>query len=429
MFVIKNGNRRRGSLTVAAALALFYFIYMIAAPSAFAIPEGGASPDTPGTYAEASPKELKPGETIQFSVSGYPAGEILNVKIDDGAGYSDQTTAGTGVVHTQAIGKNGSTAGSFKLPGDISEGWHWLRFLASEQVEGKGVLGYTNGAGSASNTSHPTAFLVKGESVGGKDAEDSVVTGTPPGTDTAAAPAGAQENAGVAATDNAAQESAAAAGGSASDSAAAGGSASGAGSASDSATNGSAAKESTTKDSGASVAAGNTKSSGDTGKKTSASSTADASENASETAGTDESVTTSGAAVVAADVEVMTDSEAAEAAGDAIFEGGGSTIADAALAKSSGVGDAPAAASGSSGAGDLPVAGIIALAAAVTAALAAMIFAALRKPKASGMSVAGYSGAPLAASPDGAAAGAAGASSAPSAPATPVNGGTGTLRS
>jgi hypothetical protein len=149
--------------------------------AALAIPEGGASPDTPGTYAEVSPKELRPGATIQFSVSGYPAGEVLNIKVDDGAGYSDQTTAGTGVIHTQIIGASGSTSGSLKLPADISEGWHWLRFLASEVVEGKGVLGYTNGAGSASNTSHPTAFYIAGESLGGATANESVVQGTSPG--------------------------------------------------------------------------------------------------------------------------------------------------------------------------------------------------------------------------------------------------------
>jgi hypothetical protein len=145
------------------------------------MPEGGPSPDTPGTYAEVSPKELRPGATIQFVVSGYPAGETLNIKIDDGAGYSDTTTAGSGVVHTQAIGASGSTSGSLRLPSDISEGWHWLRFLASEVVEGKGVLGYTNGAGSASNTSHLTAFYVAGETLGGATAEESVVAGTSPG--------------------------------------------------------------------------------------------------------------------------------------------------------------------------------------------------------------------------------------------------------
>jgi hypothetical protein len=348
----------RGALTVAVALALFYFIYIVAAPSAFAIPEGGASPDTPGTYAEASPKELKPGETIKFSVTGYPAGEILNIKIDDGAGYSDQTTAGTGVIHTQAIGKNGSASGSFKLPGDISEGWHWLRFLASEQVEGKGVLGYTNGAGSASNTSHPTAFRVKGESVGGKDAKDSVVEGTHPGTDTATAPSGSQESAGGAATESAGD---AAAGSAAQESAAVGGAA-----------NGSATKD------GAS--GGGTASSGDGNKKTSASASVDASANDSEAALTEESAATSGAAAVA-DGAAMTDSEAAKAAEDAIFNAGGEYVADASVAKASGSGDASTSAFGTTGAGGLPVAGIIALAAAVAASLAAMIFAALRKPK------------------------------------------------
>jgi hypothetical protein len=165
--------------SLACALALI----PLAVPSlAFAVPEGGASPDTPGTYAEVSPKELRPGATIQFAISGYPAGEVLNIKIDDGSGYSNQAQAGTGVIHTQIIGASGSTSGSLQLPGDISEGWHWLRFLASEVVEGKGVLGYTNGAGNASNTSHPTAFYIAGESLGGASAQESVVGTVHPGT-------------------------------------------------------------------------------------------------------------------------------------------------------------------------------------------------------------------------------------------------------
>ncbi|MDR1088176.1 MAG: hypothetical protein LBL23_02740 [Coriobacteriales bacterium] len=166
----------------ATALLLALILVCLAAPSfAFGIPEGGASADTPGTYAEVSPKELRPGATIQFAVSGYPAGEVLNIKIDDGLGYSDQGTAGTGVVHTQLIGASGSTSGSLRLPSDLTEGWHWLRFLASETIAGKGVLGYTNGAGSASNTGHPTAFYVAGESMGGATAEESVVASTSPG--------------------------------------------------------------------------------------------------------------------------------------------------------------------------------------------------------------------------------------------------------
>jgi hypothetical protein len=178
-------RRIRGGLVRAAAVILaLLLLQALHSTLALGIPPGGASPDTPGTYAEVYPKELQPGATIQFSVSGYPAGEVLNIKIDDGAGYSDGTQAGTGVVHTQVIGSNGSTSGSLRLPSDISEGWHWLRFLASQQVEGKGVLGFTNGAGSVSNTSHPTAFYVTGESLGGKTAEESVVPGTSPGNTT-----------------------------------------------------------------------------------------------------------------------------------------------------------------------------------------------------------------------------------------------------
>ncbi|MDR0346856.1 MAG: hypothetical protein LBH56_00565 [Coriobacteriales bacterium] len=175
---------RAGLLRALILMLVLACLQMLYTNTAMALPEDGASPDTPGTFAEVYPKEVQPGAVVSFSVSGYPAGEILNIKVDDGLGYSDHTQAGTGVIHTQVIGASGSTSGTFRLPGDLSEGWHWLRFLASEQVEGKGVLGYTNGAGSPTNTAHPTAFLVVGVSLGGAGAEESVVQGTSPGSTT-----------------------------------------------------------------------------------------------------------------------------------------------------------------------------------------------------------------------------------------------------
>lgn len=168
-----------------SVVALFFsiaLVFTLVAPRlALAVPDSGAGSDTPGTYAEVTTKTLQPGATIKFYVTGYPAGETVYIKIDDGSGYSDTTTAGSGVVHTQKIASDGTVSGSFQLPSDISQGGHWLRFLASEEVSGKGVLGYTQGAGSTSNSGHPTFFTVAGESLGGKTLAETTGTVEHPG--------------------------------------------------------------------------------------------------------------------------------------------------------------------------------------------------------------------------------------------------------
>ncbi|MFT4210530.1 MAG: hypothetical protein QM626_01550, partial [Microbacterium sp.] len=118
---------------------------------ATALPPGGASSDTPGTSASVSPTTLSACDTISFTVSGFPAGETVYVKIDDGVGYGDTSVQGTGVVYKQAIPASGTVNGSFALPCGITEGSHWLRFLASAYVDAsdpsKGTVGYTHAGG------------------------------------------------------------------------------------------------------------------------------------------------------------------------------------------------------------------------------------------------------------------------------------------
>jgi hypothetical protein len=141
---------RRRALAVLLGLAGL----VLAAPGlpAVAIPPGGPGADTPGTSSSVSPATLSPCDTISFTVSGYPAGEIVYIKIDDGIGYGDTSVQGSGVWHSQAIPSSGTVNGSFELPCDITPGAHWLRFLASQYVDpndpGKGVIGFTRRGGS-----------------------------------------------------------------------------------------------------------------------------------------------------------------------------------------------------------------------------------------------------------------------------------------
>ncbi|MDR1443137.1 MAG: hypothetical protein LBJ02_12315 [Bifidobacteriaceae bacterium] len=132
------------ALTAAAAT-------LVPATAAPALPPDGPGPDTPGTASSVSPATLTPGATLSFTVSGYPAGETVYIKIDDGIGYGDTSVQGSGVWHSQAIPASGTVKGSFALPADIAPGAHWLRFLASKYVDpadpSKGVLGFTRRGG------------------------------------------------------------------------------------------------------------------------------------------------------------------------------------------------------------------------------------------------------------------------------------------
>lgn len=132
----------RRALLIGGSLAL---LIMLGAP-AVALPPGGANPNTPGTSANLSPTSLEAGDKISFRLRGFPAGETVNIKIDDGEECGAAAVHGACVVYKQRISK-GSTIGSFKVPKDLKKGTHTLRFLATENVEkdGKvvGTKGYT----------------------------------------------------------------------------------------------------------------------------------------------------------------------------------------------------------------------------------------------------------------------------------------------
>jgi hypothetical protein len=138
-------------LLAAAALMLVTGGVVLDAP-AHAIPDGGAGANTAGTSASASPRTLTAGATIHFTVSGFPAGEVVYLKIDDGTFCSDKAVHGACVVHQQRLTSRGSAAGSFVLPSDLKPGRHWLRFLASKEMTDAagnylGVKGYTTRRG------------------------------------------------------------------------------------------------------------------------------------------------------------------------------------------------------------------------------------------------------------------------------------------
>ena len=114
-----------------------------------ALPPQGASPNTPGTDSDVQPTSLEPCDTINFAVTGFPPGEVVYIKIDDGIGYGDITQQGSGVIHRQAADSSGAASGSLDLPCTIAAGSHWLRFLSSEALlndDGvqKGSKGYSN---------------------------------------------------------------------------------------------------------------------------------------------------------------------------------------------------------------------------------------------------------------------------------------------
>ena len=129
-----------GAMASAAALALVL-------PSAAALPPGGAEGSTEGTSSTVT-GSVEAGGTLSFTLSGFPAGETVSIKIDDGAlDGSDNSVSGTGVVHQQKIGANGSVSGSVVLPSYVKPGTHWLRFLASQDIpesQGGGTKGFTN---------------------------------------------------------------------------------------------------------------------------------------------------------------------------------------------------------------------------------------------------------------------------------------------
>ncbi|WP_244930938.1 hypothetical protein [Nocardioides sp. W7] len=133
-------------------LAALPLLALLLAGPAGAVPTGGSGPDTPGTAASVSPRSLAAGGQLRFTLSGFPAGEVVYVKIDDGDFCDKQGVHGACVVHQQRVGGDGRVSGSFLLPAGLPAGSHWLRFLASEELtdaQGNylGVKGYTRRGG------------------------------------------------------------------------------------------------------------------------------------------------------------------------------------------------------------------------------------------------------------------------------------------
>lgn len=133
--------------TLASAVMVSGAALALVLPSAAALPPGGAGDSTEGTSSTVT-GSVEAGGTLSFSLSGFPAGETVSIKIDDGAlDGSDNSVSGTGVVHQQKIGANGSVSGSFVLPSYVKPGTHWLRFLASQEIpesQGGGTKGFSN---------------------------------------------------------------------------------------------------------------------------------------------------------------------------------------------------------------------------------------------------------------------------------------------
>jgi len=142
-------KRQSGAVAIVAAAALALTMMIIGTGWAY----NPGAPDTPGTSSRVWPKEVKAGGTLNFEVSGWPANEKLNIKIDDGLACSD-TSHGACVYHVQKVDSRGYAKGSITLPGDLKPGAHWLRMLGTGPVDSdnpednrKGYKGYTRRGG------------------------------------------------------------------------------------------------------------------------------------------------------------------------------------------------------------------------------------------------------------------------------------------
>lgn len=128
---------------------IFTLLLFTLAPALALPPGGAATSNTPGTHSSVSPTSLKAGDTLSFTLTGFPANEQVYIKIDDGNACPSDAAQGACVVHQQKIDANGSVNGSFVLPTDLAEGEHTLRFLATEIKKDSsgnqiGTSGYSN---------------------------------------------------------------------------------------------------------------------------------------------------------------------------------------------------------------------------------------------------------------------------------------------
>ena len=176
----------------AGACALLIFGH---APTGWALPPGGAQPDTPGTSSSVSPSTVEQCGTLNFTINGFPAGETVHIKIDNGEGFGgDASIQGQGVIHSQAIDSSGTSSGSFQIPCNLPAGEHFLRYLATEVLydangNQQGTKGYTNVGSSV--------FYVTESAAGGGNASGNDSTNTDTGTNTGTATGTGNTNSGV----------------------------------------------------------------------------------------------------------------------------------------------------------------------------------------------------------------------------------------
>lgn len=210
--------------TLASAVMVSGAALALVLPSAAALPPGGADDSTEGTSSTVT-GSVEAGGTLSFSLSGFPAGETVSIKIDDGAlDGSDNSVSGTGVVHQQKIGANGSVSGSFVLPSYVKPGVHWLRFLASQEIpesQGGGTKGFSNRSpqftvtGSASDSGDQGGAAAAGSGSGASGAGGSSNAGGGSGSSGSGSDSGAGANGGVGAAGVAGSQATASAGASA----------------------------------------------------------------------------------------------------------------------------------------------------------------------------------------------------------------------
>ena len=153
-------NIARFAATIGVLTLFWGLSYM---PPASALPPGGAATvNTPGTSSSVSPDSVEQCGSVSYEVSGFPAGETVNVKIDDGnVSGGDKSVQGQGVVDEQAIGNDGRASGSVEISCDFPTGMHTLRFLATGGPQNKG---YSN---------RSPEFEVTAKSGGGGESGDS----------------------------------------------------------------------------------------------------------------------------------------------------------------------------------------------------------------------------------------------------------------
>ena len=171
----------KGVRLLAAVLLGLALVALPNQPAAEAIPPGGPGPSTPGTSSSVSPRSVQAGGVIRFTVRGFPKGETVYIKIDDGRLCSN-TSHGACVYHSQKIPSSGVVNGSFRLPGNLKKGSHTLRFLASAYIDpknpSKGTKGYTNKSPAFTVTGGSSGSNQNGNNNGGSSTTTTTTTTT-----------------------------------------------------------------------------------------------------------------------------------------------------------------------------------------------------------------------------------------------------------